>query len=105
MCHDPDSFTLERFYIDRLQNIDLSAVTLGETIGARKIDQFMKLEASAGCTLDRLPAAKSFSSTVPKLKALTHQYIRQDREYSTLSRAEKRNRDRVLKLSLLYAVR
>lgn len=64
MCHDPDSFTSERVYTDRLQNIDIAAVTLGETIRTGKAYEFMKLEASAGCTLDRLPAAKSSSSTV-----------------------------------------
>ncbi|KAH9225508.1 hypothetical protein K456DRAFT_1731860 [Colletotrichum gloeosporioides 23] len=105
LYHDPDSFTLERVYIDRLQDIDIAAVTLGETIGTGKADEFMKLEASAGCNLDRLPAAKIIQLYGLELNALARQYIRQDKEYSKLSRAEKWNRDRVLKLSLLYAAR
>ncbi|KAI8317420.1 UPF0157 protein [Colletotrichum sp. SAR11_240] len=96
MCHDPDSFTLERVYANRLQNIDVAAISLGETIGTEKVDGFMKLEASTGCTLDRLPTAKIIQLYGLELNALTRQYIHQDKEHSTLSRAEKNNRDRAL---------
>lgn len=105
MCYGPNSFTLERVYTNRLQNIDIAAVSLGETIGTEKADEFMKLEASAGCSLDRLPTAKIIQLYGLELNALTRQYIRQDKEYSTLSRAEKKNRDRVLRRQDFFALR
>ncbi|KAI8306264.1 UPF0157 protein [Colletotrichum sp. SAR11_59] len=41
----------------------------------------------------------------PELNALTRQYIRQDKEYSTLSRAEMKDRDRVLRRQAFLALR
>ncbi|KAK1473240.1 hypothetical protein CCUS01_17220 [Colletotrichum cuscutae] len=105
MSHEPDTRTLERFYVDRTSITDVSAITLGEEVGSGKADEFMQLEITSGVTLDRLPAEKIIETYGPELNALFRQYIRADENYAMLSRKEKKNRDRVLRRKAFLVLR
>ncbi|KAJ0164326.1 hypothetical protein CTA2_1248 [Colletotrichum tanaceti] len=105
MAHEPDSRTLERFYVDCVSTTDVSAIALGEEVGHGGADELMHLEATTSVTLDRLPADKIVHMYGPELNALFRQYVRADAGYPTLSLQEKKNRDRVLRRKAFLVLR
>ncbi|KAI8202883.1 hypothetical protein K4K53_006062 [Colletotrichum sp. SAR 10_77] len=101
MSHDPDSRTLERFYVDKLRTTDVAAVALGEAKDARQSE--MRDDEWSHLAITRLSPQKVAELMHEELDAHVRRSILQSQKYvnansqATRKLIERRFRRRALR--------
>lgn len=103
MCHEPDTRTLERFYLSAMPTTDVVAMAMDETTSAKSRDK-MQLESS-DLALTALPAAKVAEIYGEVLNAAFRTVISQDEAWLNCKREkDRKNRERVVRKQVLHCL-
>lgn len=95
MCHEPDTRTLEKFYMQMMPTTDVAALGLSENPGARELQMEMDSNQLAFSRLPPQEVAKRYGKEV---NALLRQCLVVDEEYASCTTVKARkNRERVLR--------
>lgn len=95
MCHEPDSRTLEKFYLEKMTTTDVTSLAFGEGHQSRVGE--MQLDSSR-LALSKLPPAKVAEMYGKELNALFRQSLIVDEDYrNCTTMRDRKNRERVLR--------
>lgn len=103
MCHEPDTRTLERFYLNAMPTTDVAAMGMNETTSAKSMDR-MVLDSSE-LALTALPAARVAEIYGEVLNAAFRTVISKDETWLNLKREkDRKNRERVVRKQVLHCL-